>query len=284
MNVLYSAPGSGLGHLHRAVALCLELQYRGVKTQIVTNSPFAPALARLARVPITGIATERWRDDVRACAASLRPDLLICDTFPHGMRGEWRQGFPAPAVYLARRLNDAAVAQTIPAPLRSDSFVLTIILEPLSAAHHAVIGRPLLELPGPIRLAPGAIPAPVPPALDRLLDSGRAALVIHSGPPPELEQLISTAQGRGPLAVVSPWSAFDYYPATNLIERAAHIVTAAGYNAMADALPYCSRHTAIPFPRTFDDQHARLASWRNLPSTSGNPQAAAAIVDILQSL
>ena len=59
--VAYFAPGGGLGHLNRALAVCLRLRDAKVDARIVTNSPFAEGLAALAHCPI--IRLEGIRDD-----------------------------------------------------------------------------------------------------------------------------------------------------------------------------------------------------------------------------
>ncbi|HBY61883.1 MAG TPA: hypothetical protein DEH78_18850 [Solibacterales bacterium] len=288
--VLYCAPGSGLGHLNRALAVCLELRELGVSARIVTNSPFAEGVARLARFPIAGIAGEHWREDVRSYAEALRPALVIADTFPRGMRGEWENGFPAPAVYLARRLNTAATAALFARSTWAEGLALIVEAEPLGSDHAAMLRAsdpPVESLPGPIRLRPGLIATPIPAPLERLLDGQRSCLVVHGGPVEEVYRLIETAQGRGPVAVVTPWSVrageapvFEYYPAGNIVHRAGHVVTAAGYNAMADMMHLRERHTAVPFPRRFDDQAARLAAWRETP-VDGTREAAQAIAALM---
>lgn len=286
-DVLYCAPGSGLGHLNRALAVCLELRDMGVSARIVTNSPFAAGLARTMRFPITGIVTQTWREDVRAYMAAVRPRLMVCDTFPRGMRGEWEDGIPVPCVYVARRLNPAAVGTMFADAAWSRGMVRTIAAETLGAEHEAVLtasGVPVVRLPGPVRLRPGVVAPPVPAELNRILDTGCACLVVHGGPIAEVEQLVELAQGRGELAVITPWGArsFEYFPAGNLMERAAHVVTGAGYNAMADMMFRRDHHTAVAFPRRFDDQSGRLSSWRNV-DTDGTRQAAEAVAAVLGS-
>jgi hypothetical protein len=89
-----------------------------------------------------------------------------------------------------------------------------------------------------------------------------------------------------PVAVISPWKlahapSFDYFPAANLIERAKHVYTGAGYNSIADTMDRRTRHTAVAFPRRYDDQAARLAA---LPAMSidSTRMAAAAIASVLE--
>lgn len=283
--VLYFAPGSGLGHLNRALALCLELRSLGVTSRIVTNSPFAEGIAHAARFPITSIASGRWAEDAPAYLASVKPELAVFDTFPWGMRGEWLST-QVPSVYMARRLQWQAYLDAVGGAGRWDAFLRVIALEPLALEHEQALAatREVVRLPGPIRLRPGSVNTPVPTQLQRILDTGRAWLVIHGGVQREVDQLVAEARAHmpegAPLAVVSPWDgAFDYYPATNIVAVASHVVTGAGYNSMADLLDRPGCHTAIAFPRRFDDQAARLAQPR--PDRDGTTAAATAIAALL---
>ncbi len=274
MKILYFAPGSGLGHMNRALALCLALRDLGCEAEIVTNSPFAEGLARVARYPITGIANERWSELAPRYASEHPPDLIVLDTFPFGMRGEWlRIPGDVPVVYVARRLKLEAVAQG-----DWSRFALTIAAEELSSAHEAALRGEVVRLPGPIRLAPGTIATPVPSGG---LDRDDLWLVIHGGPEEEVSLLCNLARERMPpgasLAVVAPWPPHhDYFPAGNLVGRAEHVVSGAGYNMMADMMFLRERHTAVAFERRFDDQAGRLAAARS-GEEDGTPAAAMAI-------
>ncbi|MGC4053760.1 MAG: hypothetical protein QM757_31620 [Paludibaculum sp.] len=175
--VLYCAPGSGLGHLNRALAVCLELRALGVRAQIVSNSPFAAGLAQLARFPIVEIPPERWRADIREFVLAARPKLMVCDTFPRGLRGEWSVGLPAPAVYMARRLKLDAVVQFLGESGWPDGLVQIIAAEDLASEHEAALLEsriPICRLPGRIRLRPEELATEVPTELDRLWIRGAA--------------------------------------------------------------------------------------------------------------
>jgi hypothetical protein len=261
------APGAGLGHMNRAMALCLRLRDEGADARIVTDSPFAEGLAAMARVPVVKLARATWADDARAWAEAMRPRLIITDTFPYGIRDEWRGAPPAASlVHVARRLRE-------PFPMDPRDFALIVRAEPLSEAHGAALGGGL-ELPGPIRLAPGRIATRVPRELDR----DGLTLVVHSGPPEEVDALVALAES--PFALIAPAGGIDYYPATNLYARARRVITGAGYNSMADLLPWRGKHTALPFPRRYDDQAARLAAFFR-DDADGSPAAAAAILRLL---
>lgn len=283
--VLYFAPGSGLGHLNRALAVCLELRTLGVTSRIVTNSPFAEGIAYAARFPVTSIGSARWGQDAPAYLSAVNPELAVFDTFPWGMRGEWRATHVR-CVYMARRLRWQVYLEAIGGAGVWHCFARVIALESLAPEHDEALAGAgeVVRLPGPVRLRPGLVNTPVPAHLQRILDTGRAWLVIHGGVQSEVDQLIACARDRmpdgNPLAIVSPWDGvFDYYPATNIVARASHVLTGAGYNSMADMLDQPSHHVAIAFPRRFDDQAARLAAPR--PARDGTTAAATAIAELL---
>lgn len=265
--VAYFAPGGGLGHLNRALAVCLRLRDAGLDARIITDSPFAEGLAAVARCPIVGLGRERWGELAREVVSHVQPAAVITDTFPYGLEDEWRAALPAvPFLHIARRL-------LTPISIRRRDFAEIVQAEPLSDAHRAALG-PSVALPGPIVLSPGRIATPVPTELD---EDG-LTLIVHSGPPEEMDVLTALADGN--IRVLSPWTEPQYYPATNLYARARRIITGAGYNSMADLLPHRARHTAVPFPRTYDDQHARVEEFFREPA-DGTPQAVSAILSAL---
>jgi hypothetical protein len=289
--VLYFAPGSGLGHLNRALALTLALRPLGVEAEIVTNSPFAEGVATLARCRITRIPESQWLHGARAYARECSPSLIVADTFPFGLRGEWIVPPAAPLVYVARRLR----LENYPHTGRWDSFAAIIAAEPLSGEHDAVLAESsasVVRLPGPIRLEPGLVPVPIPGQLEHFLDSALPTLVVHSGPVEELHRLIALARHNqppvSPIAALTPWKieddpgcpCFEYFPFCNLAARAARVVSGAGYNIVADMWFHRERHTAIPFPRKFDDQAARLAAMPD-SGVDGTAPAAQAIAELL---
>jgi len=274
--ILYCAPGAGLGHLTRACAITTRLAERAVSARIVTHSLFAAGMARVTGCAIDHIPRERWQSDLGDYVSSHRASLVVLDAFPRGLSGEWADWRPSTArlVYLARRLNLDAYANAAGAdwdtPLPGMAHV--IVAEPLGDDHDALLAQwetDVARLPGRIRL-PETIPAPpVPAGLADRLESGCLDLVVHSGPDHEIRTLIQCAQETSDdanLAVISPrpietsdvdW--FEYFPAARLFADAHRVISGAGYNVMAEMAQHPEKHLAVPFPRTFDDQHARLA-------------------------
>lgn len=281
-DALLFAPGGGLGHLNRALALGLALRSRGLRAGIVTDSPFARGIAEWARFPVTRIAPAEWSQCAPALVQERRPGCIVIDTFPQGLHGEWNGNLAVPAIHLARRMKEGMASSS---PARA-----VIVTEPLDASHEDTISRTDVEmtrLTGRIRLSPGTIGAPVPEALERILATGRAALVIHSGVESEVRHLIGLARGSDPVAVITPWPigfgvpSFDYFPAGNLIERAAKVFSGAGYNILADMSACREKHTAVAFERRYDDQAARL---RTLPWGIGHDGTADAADAVLRAI
>lgn len=251
--VAYFAPGGGLGHLNRALAVCLRLRDLGTDARIITNSPFAEGLAGLARCPIVRLPGAEWADVARAYVEATRPRAVVTDTFPYGLREEWRGTRPRAAmIHVARRL-------LTPIAISAGDFDLILEAEPLSEKHRAALGCGV-ALPGPLLLPPARLATPVPATLDR----DGLTLVVHSGPAAEVAELEALAEP--PYVVISPWAEVDYYPAARLYPRARRVITGAGYNSMADLLAFRERHTAVPFARRYDDQHARVREFFQLPA------------------
>jgi hypothetical protein len=252
--IAYYALGSGLGHLNRGLAVCLALRELGHDARLLSNSPFGRGVAGLARCPIVGLAPEA----VEEYLARSAPAVVVMDTFAQGLRGERPRG--RAMVHVARRLRE---------PVAVVGFDAVIQAEPLAAEQEALLPGDTVRLPGPIRLEPGRVATPVPQELDR----DGLHLVVHSGPSAEVAQLVALAPE--PRAVVN----LNYYPACNVMARAAHVYSGAGYNMMADMLGRAN-HTAVPFPRRFDDQAARLRGFFTEP-IDGTALAARTIASLL---
>ena len=300
-NVLYAAPGAGLGHLVRAAAISMALSSdQGVTTRILTHSPYAQGLARLTGLDILFIPGNRWISDAPRMASDIRPDLLVLDTFPLGLRGEWSTPpYPdARMALVARRLKlepylEAARATGIQ---NAPALERVIIAEPLNPDYQSKLEQDAGEiafLDGRIRFPAEKINTPIPPALQDMLEQGPLALVVHSGPIHEVQTLIDHAkehmdgQNNGKIALIAtrpmenldiPW--FEYFPAARLYDHAAAIITGAGYNSLAETDPYPDKRILIPFDRRYDDQPGRLES-PPINSQDGTTQAARIVCDWL---
>ena len=297
--ILLCAPGSGVGHVVRASALCLRLGEIGVPARIVTNSRYAEGLGRLTGCAIDRIPSARWREVLPGYVAARRPRLVVVDSFPWGLRGEWL-GVRAPGVRfatLARRLRVEAYLAALGAAWRPAAPQLEriVVIEPLAGEHLRLLqesGGELIELAGRIRFPSGGAEPPAPAELERLLATGRLWLVVHSGSPGETDELVrragqgADAAGGSVAAIVpeplagAPCSCFEYFPASALFARAHRVVSGAGYNLVAEMAAHPGKHIAVPFPRRYDDQPARLTGPPAAPTDAG-PQAARTLAEWL---
>jgi len=295
-DVLYCAPGAGVGHLVRACAVARRVGALGLSCRIATNSTYSEGIARIVQCKVTLIDSSHWKSQARELASACGACVVVLDSFPFGIRGEWMGEAPPGVefVYIARRLNlsnylDAAVSDGTESCPRIDS---VIVAEPLGADHEAFISelnpRRILTLPGRIRLDLDFELPPEPKELAGMLAGGKTWMVVHSGPESEMKVLVERARkdieerGGGELAVVSPlehaatgvrW--FEYFPASVFYGRAVCVVTAGGYNSVAET-NLAKRRIAVPFERRFDDQAARTTS--GFDSKENGAQAAAEFI------
>ncbi|GIF15775.1 hypothetical protein [Actinoplanes teichomyceticus] len=263
------AQGGGLGHLTRVRAY-LHTVHADEPATVLTTSPFG------ADPRVLGPHRPRSLPpgaDPAAVLRELRPDTLVVDAFPAGIRGELRAASVPPGtrtVHLARLLRWDAYRELLPPdPIRFDR---TWTVEPVTGAHGAHLTRTSAAV-APLSLTDP--PAGVGP------DGGVAHgawLILHSGPDAEIDELIGYArecaalEGERPRLVLAaprrPCGLPDdvghlaTYPAWPLFERAARIVTAAGFNAVRQAAPWRAKHRMLPFPRRWDDQFTRAARAR----------------------
>ncbi|TDD79543.1 hypothetical protein E1293_22995 [Actinomadura darangshiensis] len=254
MIVCYAA-GDGLGHLTRLRAVLHTLRLEGPVT-VVTGSPFADD----PRV------TGGWHVVETADLAALRPDELIVDAFPAGLKGELARMPGVRTTHLARLLRWDAYRPLLPSdPPRFDR---TFVLEELDEAHHAYLQTVSDEVLPLALTDPPAEPVDV-----------HGWLIVHSGPAPETLELVAYARDmasaeriRPPMTLVSPQrpdglppgiAHLDVYPAYRPGPNVDRIVTAAGFNAVRQYAPWRERHRMMPFPRSLDDQYRRAARARS---------------------
>ncbi|MQY04231.1 hypothetical protein [Actinomadura macrotermitis] len=251
------AQGGGLGHLTRVRAYLHTIGVTGEVT-VVSASPFAAD-------PRVVAGAHAARLD------GLAPAELVVDAFPAGLKGELSAAdVPAGTrvTHLARLLRWDVYRPRLPErPIRFDR---TYVLEDLAPAHLEWL-RTVSDEVVPLELVEP--PAEAPQAVD-------GWLIVHTGPDEEIRELVAYARDMAELegarprfTLVSPRrpeglpgdiAHLAVYPAWPLGEHAERIVTAAGFNAVRQFAPWRERHRVLPFPRTLDDQFARV---RNTWST-----------------
>ncbi|MCO5994100.1 hypothetical protein [Actinoallomurus rhizosphaericola] len=270
------AQGGGLGHLTRIRAYLHTRGVAGEPVTILTGSPFAGdprvvaghrVLSAPAGLDRDGLA--RW---IGATLAGLRPREFVVDAFPAGLSGELSAAVVPPGtrvVHLARLLRWDAYRPLLAAdPLE---FAETRLVEPVGGEHRAYL-EAVSSAVAPLTLADPPEPEPA------VAVAPGGWLIVHSGPPAEVAELVAYAldvaaiEGTRPgFTLVSPSrpdvlppgvAHHDAYPAWPLFARADRVVTAAGCNAVRQLARWPERHRMLPFPRRFDDQYARAARAR----------------------
>lgn len=265
MKILAYAVGGGLGHLTRlrAALYTLGLEDRA-DVMVVSASPAVddPAVAgrrwHAALVPATlhddGPGFESWLRDL---AHRLLADVVIVDAFPLGLLGELQQDtFPVgtPRWHLSRLLRwdayEARCGLLTPDAQPRLTFERVLMVEAPGSEEH----RQWLHAAGPVETLvlsdPPADPDPdIPP--------GRC-LVVHSGPPAEVDKLCRLARSacrENPFVVRS-------YPSWPSFADASFLVTGAGCNAVRQGAAHRHKHLVVAFPRALDDQYLRAVRAR----------------------
>ena len=292
--IVYYAMGGGLGHLVRARAVLHTLDLEARAT-LLTASPYARDRRVVGELPVElapaagavsgredRVAHRQWLVDV---LRRLDPEELFVDTFPLGLLGELADlaeetGLRPRLSYVGRLLRWPAYVAAVPAAVRA-RFDRAFIVERLHAEHEAVLRDSCDEM---VPLQPRDPPGDScgHDTFGRELPA-RFWLVVHSGPPEEIVELVAYARDLqriesdpAPIVVASPAPgpvgdgliALDLHPATPLFARAARVVSACGYNVMRQMAPHFERHRFLPFPRRYDDQFTRAARRRETGGTS----------------
>ena len=244
--IVYYAAGGGLGHVTRARRVLDALQIDDAV--IVASLPADPRIT--GPYPVVQAPC-----DLRA----MKPERIIADAFPLGLFGELAN-VDVPLDYVARLLKWDEYRRCVPNPL--PTFGTTYLAEDVT---HEVPSERVVRL----ELTTNCAPPPAPCALPYWL-------IAHSGPEPEVRELIAYAEelqrierDLSKIVVLSQCGiGLDVIPASAYFANAKRIVTAAGFNVMLETEPYRDKHHVVPMPRRFDDQFARAARRRAYDSSS----------------
>jgi hypothetical protein len=267
--VAYYAMGGGLGHLVRARAVLHTLGLEAGAC-VLTSSPYArdprvlgPLVAEQPPLAATTApeALAAWLEET---LARLSPSLLLVDVFPGGIVGEltrplWPSG--TRLGYVGRLLRWPVYRRRLAGPL--PHFDVAYAVEPLHPDHQAAITAVCERVVELALVDPSAPPVPTV--------SPDTWVVLHSGPPDEVNELVEYAHAiqksegtSAPIRVVSadPIAALPEFPAAGYFATAARVITACGFNVMRQSAGTRARHHFMPFPRPLDDQFARAARRR----------------------
>jgi hypothetical protein len=256
--ILYYAVGGGLGHISRSLAILNRSPWLAERTRLMASSALAGLTAGHCPCPVDHIAGEIITSK-RKYAAFLtghikrhRVQLLIVDTFPSGIVGEWGWVRPAIPVLLVARHVKWKEYMRKTGWVKDASPAHTLAVEPLDDEQATALGNcgEVSQLDSPITMEqPGGG------------GSKREVLVVHSGPAEELAELRKIAQERvcGAEAVDVICPGRGVYPVESFIRDYSTVISGAGYNmaALASQAPSGATHILHPFERRFDDQFLR---------------------------
>ncbi len=302
--MVFLAPGAGLGHIVRVSAIAHYLEKKNTPCLVVTTSKWAKALERITGITTTFFHIKKWQNDISHYLSNTQSSIIVQDTFPFGLRNENLKDIAKKTefAYLARYLKIDDYFNAINKNWDKHSPLLSTIIEiePLSDDHKTLISETSAnhyKLKNRIRFPYEKMKQTVPPDLQDLLSSNKLHLVVHSGPQHETERLIMIAENnikkdsKGELAIISPVyaemkmkNAYDYFPAAALFNEAYHIYTGGGYNTITETELFPDKVTALPFPRSYDDQQARIDNLKSIDFSSNQQSGAIQAAEIISSL
>lgn len=247
---VYYAVGGGLGHQTRARRVVEALSLDGV--EIVTSADLP------ARLEGDRDGHRRW------CEDRFRGGHVLVDAFPAGIQGELSGIEGVHFDYVARLVQWSAYREAVPHD--APRFEATYLTEPLTPSHDEFVRA------SSARVLPLTLSAPTPAHPKDANVAAPYALVVHSGPAAEVEELITYAGELGSERIlvatrcdfslssvverIDTDRPFDYF------EGATRIISAAGFNVMLETEQWSEKHHVLPFPRRFDDQFLRAARRR----------------------
>lgn len=270
--ILYYAPGAGLGHLTRAKAVIQALQLTEGNVIVVSQNEFlyevfAHTECVLLRIP-SGVFydPQLLGEFLNKLIVEKNIHTLIADTFLQGIRGEF--------YFIRKKISVFWIARIV-----KQEFL------PISLPENCTLKKILMveRLPEyQINFIQGLQTEIQSLSLIFNYNKGRQlpddyALVVHSGPMSEVNQLVEYALEVNinlnlscKLYVVSIHETDAYanvewrktLHADEYFQEAKFIVTGCGFNSMLQLKSFSHKHYFIPFPRKFDDQFARAAFYK----------------------
>ena len=271
MNIAFFTAGTiGAGHLMRGLAIGRGLERAGRRHRYRMFGPPLPfpACRRLVNYEAVEIETDAalrhpqlaQTSDLGRRLAAFRPDLLLVDLFWAPLH--WL--LPALGCEAWLLLRTCPAAWLIGPPAMSfdaGRFARLLAIEPFARGATA----PALDSVEPVVIAnpDECLPAG---ALRERVGAGSAeelVAVVHAGQRRELDLLLDeAAAGGGTLHVFDLHDGGAPFPIATWLGGAGRIVCGAGYNAYWEArwLGFAARTRFVPFPRSIDDQGARLAA------------------------
>ncbi len=248
--LLYYAPGGGLGHLTRAVAILRQWRlHTKRRSLLVTYSPFASLAVR------EGVAVKQISGPeaplLKRLLSRAAPKLLVVDTFPRGILGEIADLVPTlecPAVLIQRYLNPVYLRQFNVAAFVGQHYRLVVRIAdalPLQTLSQRTVDVPPVTVREARELPPGGS------------RSGWLFVDWGEGSAPFAAVAQETASRRGKeLRILRPG---EFYPAVELMGKAELVIGGGGYNFFHETALAGASAIFVPGRRMYDDQFGRTA-------------------------
>jgi hypothetical protein len=249
--LIYYAPGGGLGHLTRGIAILRQWRKRtGHPALLLSYSPHAP-LARKEGISVREIPGPD-AGALKRILGRAGPQALVVDTFPRGIMGEMADLVPAldiPTILIQRYLNPAYLRQFNVTAFVGRFYRLVVRLA--DALPPQTLSQQTLDVP-PVTIREAQELSPVTQRAGWLfVDWGEG-----SEPFIQAAQEAASRQGKT-LHVVRP---ADSYPAVDHMANHELVVGSGGYNLYHEAALTGTPAIFVPGRRMYDDQFARTAA------------------------
>jgi len=280
VDILYYAPGDGLGHATRAAAILRQARRLGARSLLACiTTPHAQPLEHEG-IPCyrpADLTPEALRAEAAALIGSCRPRMLVVDTFPFGITGELADLLPALScakVLVARRLQPRWAAWGPPAWASFDRVVRAEEWEEAGGSERLcspILLRDAAELwPRAQAKAALKVAADEPVVLGVSSDESGWTTDFFA----LLRKILRRLRPAACLRLASPHLPPDdplrvaHYPLVELFNGVDLVVGPCGYNLFHEARACGVPGIFLPQPRRYDDQYARARGY----PTAGSPE------------
>ncbi len=196
-NVIFLAPGAGLGHLTRANAIAIELRKSNISSLIITSSKYAKPLYNFTKIDTFFLPISLWEQNIKKTLIMHKSQLIIQDSFPFGFRGENLSDIAekTPFLYLARYIEIEKYLKINKRTwdINNPCLKNVLIIEKLSDEHLNLIIKTksnILTINNMIKFPLDEISQNIPKI------PPNSHLIIHSGPQKETDILLDLAEKK----------------------------------------------------------------------------------------
>jgi hypothetical protein len=277
-NVLIYAPGGGLGHFTRSLAISTALRFSNV-TLLVSSIPESVSFQSdtdIQKIPQSAQNDiSEFRVWFTKVLLTCNPDIILIDTFPAGIKGELNEVDLSTihVVLIGRNLKIDVYKRNVE-KIRNRINQIYLIekvhddyLDYLNNLCSDISGLNIDDPFDKIEQDPVFITT-----INKC--SGEKWLLVHSGTQDECEKLCDYAQKIAQMHRVKPFLflcgnfrpslecsmqiPFNMYPVCQYYSLFDRVITGAGYNSVRQVKKYAHTYNLYPFERLYDDQYARI--------------------------